>query len=89
MTELPPEIKPSGIGARKFRTTTFDPGDRSVWTDTPADRELKSKEGVAQSIEGKKRRREDEEESQLVSSRDREMAEKVEEYNVCCYVHCE
>ena len=38
MTELPPEMKPSGIGARKFRKTNFDPGDRSVWTDTPTDR---------------------------------------------------
>lgn len=28
----------AGIGARKFRTTAVDLGDRSVWTDTPADR---------------------------------------------------
>ena len=27
-----------GLGPRKFRTTKSDTGDRSVWTDTPADR---------------------------------------------------
>ena len=26
-----------GLGPRKFRSRNFDPGDRSVWTDTPAD----------------------------------------------------
>lgn len=31
-----------GIGARKFRTTVTDLGDRSVWTDTPADRQRKA-----------------------------------------------
>ncbi len=81
MTELPPDKKPSGIGARKFRTTAFDPGDRSVWTDTPVDRERKAKEEetAGPSSAGKKKKR-----VQLapVSSRDREMAEKVEEYNV-------
>ena len=30
-----------GIGPRKFRTTASDLGDRSVWTDTPADRHRK------------------------------------------------
>lgn len=28
----------AGIGARKFRTNAVELGDRSVWTDTPADR---------------------------------------------------
>ena len=27
-----------GLGPRKFRTKKSDTGDRSVWTDTPADR---------------------------------------------------
>ena len=26
---------------RKFRTTYIDPGDRSVWTDTPAEKARK------------------------------------------------
>ena len=53
MTELPVEFKPLGmllkcvylcntlpilgIGPRKFRTNIPESGDRSVWTDTPAD----------------------------------------------------
>ncbi len=87
MTELPPEIKPSGIGARKFRTTTFDPGDRSVWTDTPADRERRAREGR----EGEGRRQAStrkKPESVSVSARDRDLAEKTEEYNVglWCFV---
>ena len=31
-----------GLGPRKFREAAFEPGDQSVWTDTPADREKKS-----------------------------------------------
>ena len=31
-----------GIGPRKFHTTASDLGDRSVWTDTPADRQRKA-----------------------------------------------
>jgi hypothetical protein len=38
MTELPPQVKAFGLGPRKFRTRDVDLGDRSVWTDTPADR---------------------------------------------------
>ena len=38
-----------GLGPRKFRTTKSDTGDRSVWTDTPADR-LKRAEVVGDSF---------------------------------------
>ena len=39
-----------GIGPRKFRTTASDLGDRSVWTDTPADRQRKAQVGIFDSI---------------------------------------
>lgn len=32
----------AGMGPRKFRTGVVDCGDRSVWTDTPADKLRKS-----------------------------------------------
>jgi len=44
MVELPPEMtKNFGVTARKFstKTTTSVGKDRSVWTDTPADRARK------------------------------------------------
>uniref|UniRef100_A0A8I3NEF8 GPALPP motifs-containing protein 1 n=1 Tax=Canis lupus familiaris TaxID=9615 RepID=A0A8I3NEF8_CANLF len=45
MTELPPEMKDFGLGPRTFKRRAGDKsGDRSVWTDTPADREKKAKE---------------------------------------------
>lgn len=44
MTELPPEMKDFGLGPRTFKRRADDKsGDRSVWTDTPADREKKAK----------------------------------------------
>ena len=44
MTELPPELKDFGLGPRTFKRRAADkPGDRSVWTDMPADRERKAK----------------------------------------------
>uniref|UniRef100_A0AC11B2L5 Uncharacterized protein n=1 Tax=Ovis aries TaxID=9940 RepID=A0AC11B2L5_SHEEP len=44
MTELPPEMKDFGLGPRTFkRRADGKSGDRSVWTDTPADRERKAK----------------------------------------------
>lgn len=44
MTELPPEMKDFGLGPRTFKRRADDrSGDRSVWTDTPADRERKAK----------------------------------------------
>lgn len=44
MTELPPELKNFGLGPRTFKRRADDKsGDRSVWTDMPADRERKAK----------------------------------------------
>ncbi|XP_011795981.1 PREDICTED: GPALPP motifs-containing protein 1 [Colobus angolensis palliatus] len=45
MTELPPEMKDFGLGPRTFKRRADDTsGDRSIWTDTPADRERKAKQ---------------------------------------------
>ncbi|ELV11584.1 hypothetical protein TREES_T100012618 [Tupaia chinensis] len=45
MTELPPEMKDFGLGPRTFKRRADDKSkDRSIWTDTPADRERKAKE---------------------------------------------
>ncbi|XP_077786855.1 GPALPP motifs-containing protein 1 isoform X2 [Podarcis muralis] len=43
MTDLPPELKSFGLGPRTFKRRADDKsGDRSIWTDTPADREKKA-----------------------------------------------
>ena len=36
-----------GLGPRKFRSTYAELGDRSVWTDTPADKEKKAATAAA------------------------------------------
>uniref|UniRef100_A0A668TXB1 GPALPP motifs-containing protein 1 n=1 Tax=Oreochromis aureus TaxID=47969 RepID=A0A668TXB1_OREAU len=42
MTELPPELQHIGLGARTFKKRSGpEKADRSIWTDTPADRERK------------------------------------------------
>ncbi|XP_045613031.1 GPALPP motifs-containing protein 1 [Procambarus clarkii] len=76
MTELP-EDKPNfcGLSARQFlRKTPQAKGDRSGWTDTPADKARKSEMGV----EGQQ-----ELTPELIASskRDIELSEKVNEYN--------
>uniref|UniRef100_A0A3Q3BHR7 GPALPP motifs-containing protein 1 n=1 Tax=Kryptolebias marmoratus TaxID=37003 RepID=A0A3Q3BHR7_KRYMA len=72
MTELPPELQHIGLGARTFKKRSGPENkDRSVWTDTPADRERKTRK----TGEAKK------EEIPQVSQRDVEMAEKVTKYN--------
>lgn len=44
MTELPPELQHIGLGARTFKKKSGPENkDRSIWTDTPADRERKTK----------------------------------------------
>ncbi|XP_035693737.1 GPALPP motifs-containing protein 1-like [Branchiostoma floridae] len=46
MLELPPEMKSFGMGPRTFRRTAApEMGDRSVWTDTPADKARKAAKG--------------------------------------------
>ncbi|XP_037552584.1 GPALPP motifs-containing protein 1 [Nematolebias whitei] len=78
MTELPPELQHIGLGARTFKKRSGpEKNDRSVWTDTPADRERKARER----LEGKKTGEAKKEEVPQVSPREFEMAEKVSKYN--------
>ncbi|XP_019467697.1 GPALPP motifs-containing protein 1 [Meleagris gallopavo] len=77
MTELPPELKSFGFGPRTFKRRAEDKsGDRSVWTDTPADRERKAKERE----EAKKSTSKDNEEI-VLSGRDKRLVEQVTSYN--------
>ncbi|XP_074995543.1 GPALPP motifs-containing protein 1 [Calonectris borealis] len=77
MTELPPELKSFGFGPRTFKRRADDKsGDRSIWTDTPADRERKAKERE----EAKKSTRKDSEEM-VLSGRDKRLVEQVTSYN--------
>ncbi|XP_070173372.1 serine-rich adhesin for platelets-like isoform X2 [Littorina saxatilis] len=80
MTELPPEMgKTIGVTARTFSNKgggTTDDKDRSDWTDTPADKIKKEKEG------GKsKKRKRDEGEKNVVKQRDDQLQQQIEEYN--------
>lgn len=78
MTELPPELKGFGLGPRTFkRKTGEESGDRSVWTDTPSDKERKAKEKK----EAKSRAGKNSEEKPTVSENDRKMKDQVSEYN--------
>ncbi|XP_008825909.1 GPALPP motifs-containing protein 1 [Nannospalax galili] len=77
MTELPPEMKDFGLGPRTFKRRADDKsGDRSVWTDTPADRERKAKE-----IQEAKKSLSKKEEEYVLSGRDKRLAEQVSSYN--------
>ncbi|NXC46229.1 GPAM1 protein, partial [Penelope pileata] len=77
MTELPPELKSFGFGPRTFKRRADDKsGDRSVWTDTPADRERKAKERE----EAKKSTSKDNEKI-VLSGRDKRLVEQVTSYN--------
>ncbi|XP_012881868.1 PREDICTED: GPALPP motifs-containing protein 1 [Dipodomys ordii] len=77
MTELPPEMKDFGLGPRTFKRRADDKsGDRSIWTDTPADRERKAKETQeSRKSLGKK------DEDHIPSARDKRLAEQVSSYN--------
>ncbi|KAM6178556.1 GPALPP motifs-containing protein 1 [Rhynchocyon petersi] len=77
MTELPPEMKDFGLGPRTFkRRADGKSGDRSIWTDTPADRERKAKESQeARKSLSKK------DEGHTLSGRDKRLAEQVSSYN--------
>ncbi|XP_040439882.1 GPALPP motifs-containing protein 1 [Falco naumanni] len=77
MTELPPELKSFGFGPRTFKRRADDKsGDRSIWTDTPADRERKAKERE----EAKKSACKDNEET-VLSGREKRLVEQVTSYN--------
>uniref|UniRef100_A0A3Q2D330 GPALPP motifs-containing protein 1 n=1 Tax=Cyprinodon variegatus TaxID=28743 RepID=A0A3Q2D330_CYPVA len=78
MTELPPELQHIGLGARTFKKRSGPENkDRSIWTDTPADRERKARER----LEGKKTGEAKDDSVPQLSRRDMEMAEKVSKYN--------
>lgn len=77
MTELPPEMKDFGLGPRTFKRRADDKsGDRSVWTDTPADRERKAKE-----IKEARKSFSKKDEENILSGRDKRLAEQVSSYN--------
>ncbi|KAL1781292.1 hypothetical protein HispidOSU_031373 [Sigmodon hispidus] len=77
MTELPPEMKDFGLGPRTFKRRADDrSGDRSVWTDTPADRERKAKE-----LQEAKKSLSKKDEENILSGRDKRLAEQVSSYN--------
>ncbi|XP_054829404.1 GPALPP motifs-containing protein 1 isoform X2 [Eublepharis macularius] len=77
MTELPPELKHFGLGSRTFKRRADDKsGDRSIWTDTPADRERKSKE--KQDV---KKLANKDDGAIVMSGRDKKLAEQVSSYN--------
>ncbi|XP_026561133.1 GPALPP motifs-containing protein 1 isoform X1 [Pseudonaja textilis] len=77
MIDLPPELKNFGFGPRTFKRRANDnSGDRSIWTDTPADREKKAKEQQ----EARKPTSKDDAEA-FPSERDRRLAEQISSYN--------
>ncbi|XP_061671098.1 GPALPP motifs-containing protein 1 [Syngnathoides biaculeatus] len=78
MTELPPELQHIGLGARSFKKRSGpEMGDRSIWTDTPADTERKATER----IERKKKGEAEKASAPQISQKDLEMADKVSKYN--------
>ncbi|XP_062237151.1 GPALPP motifs-containing protein 1 [Platichthys flesus] len=79
MTELPPELQHIGLGARTFKKKSGPENkDRTMWTDTPADRERKHRERLEKKLKGE----EDEKESvPQVPVKDLKMAETVSKYN--------
>lgn len=78
MTELPPELQHIGLGARTFKKRSGpEKSDRSIWTDTPADRERKARER----LEGKNKGEDDKDSSPQLTRKDIEMADKVSKYN--------
>lgn len=78
MTELPPELQHIGLGARTFKKRSGPENkDRSIWTDTPADRERKTKERIEKKLKGEVEK----DDGPQLSHKDVEMAEKVSKYN--------
>ncbi|PIO25744.1 hypothetical protein AB205_0197260 [Aquarana catesbeiana] len=77
MTELPPELTNFGLGPRTFkRKANEKSGDRSEWTDTPAERERKAQEKQEGKVSSKKG-----EETPQVSEKDRRLADQISIYN--------
>lgn len=88
MLELPDirKISDMGLGARQFRTREKpEIGDRSVWTDTPADRERKKKSSSGSERSSKHSadaaaERERERERSLIAKRDKEQEKMVKQH---------
>lgn len=79
MTELPPELQHIGLGARTFKKRSGPENkDRSIWTDTPADKERKTRERLERKQKGEP---EEVDDTPQLSRKDLEMAEKVSKYN--------
>lgn len=79
MTELPPELGPGlGLTARQFKgNKSTSTGDRSVWTDTPADKAKKLKDQA----EGRASKRSHESKEETISAKDQFCAERIAEFN--------
>uniref|UniRef100_A0A8C1WRJ2 GPALPP motifs-containing protein 1 n=1 Tax=Cyprinus carpio TaxID=7962 RepID=A0A8C1WRJ2_CYPCA len=78
MTELPPELQHVGLEARTFKKNLGPENkDRSVWTDTPADRERKARERLEAKEKGESVR----DDGPHLSQKELEMAEKVSKFN--------
>ncbi|KAK3530090.1 hypothetical protein QTP86_012818 [Hemibagrus guttatus] len=78
MMELPPELQHVGLEARTFKKRSGPENkDRSIWTDTPADRERKARERQ----EAKERGETSKTMAPRLSKKDLDMAEKVSKYN--------
>lgn len=82
MLELPDirKVADMGLGARQFRTREkLEIGDRSVWTDTPSDRERKKTSGGHSSRDAK-RDHEREIEQARIAERDKQQEEQVKRH---------
>ncbi|XP_017312964.1 GPALPP motifs-containing protein 1 [Ictalurus punctatus] len=79
MTELPPELQHVGLEARGFKKRSGpEDKDRSMWTDTPGERERKARERQEAKERGETAKDDD---GPRLSKKDLEMAEKVSKYN--------
>lgn len=83
MLELPDirKVADMGLGARQFRTREkLEIGDRSVWTDTPSDRERKKASSGGHSSRDDKRDHEREIEQLRIAERDKQQEEQVKRH---------
>ncbi|XP_060924268.1 GPALPP motifs-containing protein 1 [Limanda limanda] len=79
MTELPPELQHIGLGARTFKKKSGPENkDRTMWTDTPADKERKHRERLEKKLKGEE---EEKEPVPQLPRKDLEMAATVSKYN--------
>ncbi|MEE6471130.1 hypothetical protein FKM82_009188 [Ascaphus truei] len=82
MTELPPELTGFVLGPRTFKRRAGEKsGDRTAWTDTPADKERKAEEKQEAKVSTSKS-----DEKAPLSERDKRLADQVSTYNVSVIV---